>query len=512
MTLFTRTTLCHAALLLLCGGLSVACKSKKKDPREETAIRIHTAPVTAVAFSPDGLILASASEDRSIRMFNLEDGSLSTSAPREHSSSPLWGSGEGITALSFSPDSTRLAAGEYQYIRGPLANIFDVEAGELVDQYGVSPSMDAVSTSPVTSLEWHPTENLLVTGTGRDNDFGGVSVVNLESGETVDPPIIADRFGGVDDVAISPDGALLATVGRFDTLRIHGLPDEPDIAVLEESRHYPATVAFSPDGRFLATTGDEEIDALSAYRGVVYIWEVASGEMVTFIELSKLPFRTLAYSPDGDIIAAAGEDHLIYLVGAHSHELLDTMRGHVGPVNSVAFSPNGSTLASGSDDHYLRWWDVADLEDEPIVETDSGLDTDSDTLEMETDSSDTGEQETETDDTSMISTDSDTAGIIPDGGGPEDTGIDSDTIVDTASDSEGLNDAGDSTDAPTDGTDTTQGTDVDAPDSGVDDGGLTDTASDSDSTGGTDSSIDTATGTDGLVGDGGVDGGSDASI
>ncbi len=398
---------------------------KKKDPREEIAIKSHSGPVTSVAFSPDGQILASSSEDRTVRLFHLENGLLSTTIPPELSMSPLFGYGEGFSSISFSSDSSSLFAGEYQFFRGGVVNIFDLETGERFSELEVSPSF-------LNSISVHPTEALLACGFG--DDFGGTSLSDF-SDDSVS--IFSDDiYGGVEEVSFSPDGTLLASVGLYDTIRIHSIPDGDLLISTGYPSHHPVSLSFSPDGRFLATVGDDQLNSVSTFRGVIYVWEVSTGEMVRFIEVSRLPLRTLRFSPGGDLWAAAGEDALVYMVGAHSHVVLDSMRGHVEPVNTLSFSPDGQVLVSGSDDNYVRWWDISGFSDTP--DTDSLVDSESVTSSEDTSTS--LDTETIPDSDSSIVSESDSI-IDTDTPSLDSSILDSDTS-DTSDSSSDMPDAG----------------------------------------------------------------------
>ena len=104
------------------------------------------------------------------------------------------------------------------------------------------------------------------------------------------------------------------------------------------------SLAFSPDSTTLA----------SGTHAGVQLWDVVTGQSTTAFAGGNV--TSIAFSPNGDLLASGGSD--IWLWDVATGQLVATLTGHTGVVNSVAFSPDGDTLASGSRDGTVLLWDL----------------------------------------------------------------------------------------------------------------------------------------------------------
>ncbi len=349
------------------------CGPDAKDDRELAAIVLHSAPVTEVAFSPDATILASASEDDTVRLLdvtdlhlNFEPGSTSTFIPHELSSSPFVGHGAGFHSLDFSPLGDQIAAGCTDFALGEIVKVWDIETAERL-------AVLTGHSGPVLSLDYDPLAQVLAVGGGRLLEAGEITVEDLSG--TTSPVELGNTRGPVTDVAFSPDGSLLATAWGDGVVRVWNASDWTSAYDLAVDDHIPYSVAFSPDGARLASAGDDSGPGFDGHGGVLRIWDTIDGELLSSMDLGATPIHSISYSPDGSLIAAGGEAQRIIVVDAWNSQVQFTLRGHAGRVNSLEFSSNGQLLVSGADDNFIRFWYVGDVVGETC---DDGIDNDGD--------------------------------------------------------------------------------------------------------------------------------------
>ena len=203
---------------------------------------------------------------------------------------------------------------------------------------------------------------------------------------------LAGHQGAITQISVSPDGAILASVGLDRTMQLwetatgkllHKVTDDNnlfcvafgpdsrllaysgksrDITVYDAVRHRAVwtlrghlgttrDLSFSPDGARLASCGED---------GQVRIWDLASGRPIG-PSIARVQdgstITCVAFSPDGRQLATAGRDALVRLWDARSGVLIRTLRGHMKAVYDVAFSPDGRRLVSGGSD-CLRLWNL----------------------------------------------------------------------------------------------------------------------------------------------------------
>jgi WD40 repeat protein len=279
--------------------------------------------VYAVAFSPDGTILASSGLYETVRLWNVRTG---TEIRRLEGHSRL------VPSVAFSPDENILASGSFD----KTIRLWDIDTGtELKRLDGHSNYVESVAFSPngdiIASGSWDKTVRLWDVNTGTElKRFDG-------------------HFRRLFSVAFSPDGHTIASGSKDKTVRLWDVNTGTELKRLDGHSGFVESVAFSPDGHTIASGSSDK---------TIRLWDVDTGTELERFEGHSSWVRSVAFSPDGHTIASGSNDNTVRLWDINIGTELKRLDGHSQGVWSVAFSPDGYTLASGSSDGTVRLWDV----------------------------------------------------------------------------------------------------------------------------------------------------------
>ncbi|MGE0479972.1 MAG: hypothetical protein AB7Q17_05815 [Phycisphaerae bacterium] len=283
----------------------------------------HRQPVSAVRFSPDGKRLASGAGDDTVRVWDVSTWT-ETATLRGHSGR--------VRGLAFAPDGRRLFSAS---LDGTIRTWDPASRDTSGLRFKHTAGNYAVAFSP---------DGALLAGAGYD---GVLPVWDAKTGE-IRASWTAHSPQPVCMTAWSPDGERLASCSWDKTARVFDLKSHTELLKISHSAGV-GYVAWSPDGATIATACNDNR---------AHLWDAATGAAVRAFEGHAGRVNEVRFSRDGSRLVTAGGDKTARIWNVTTGACLHVLADHGGGVLSACFSPSGEHAATAAQDGAVQLWNA----------------------------------------------------------------------------------------------------------------------------------------------------------
>ncbi|WP_427157181.1 eIF2A-related protein [Aliinostoc sp. HNIBRCY26] len=285
----------------------------------------HQQQVNAIVFHPNGRILASASDDGTIKIWST-DGRLIENIITQSR----------LTAIAFSPNGKYLAVASADY----SLKIYAFDTGCLSPNCIKIIQNIPVHTNVITDIIFSPDSSMIAT-----SSFDATIKLWRVDGKLINTWIAHN--GWVNSITFSPDSKIIASGGEDKLLKLWRTDNGQLIQTLPGHTASITSVKFSHDGKYLVTGSRDQTIKLWNEQGKLIQTLIGHNNQVNHVD----------FSLDSQIIVSASADETIKLWRLDG-KLIKTISGHGEQVQDVKFSPNSQYIASASRDKTIRLWQV----------------------------------------------------------------------------------------------------------------------------------------------------------
>jgi hypothetical protein len=282
--------------------------------------KAHSNSVHSVSFSPDSQMLASASYDRTVKLWRTDGTLLQT----------FEGHSGAVNSVSFSPDGQMIASAS------------DDGTIKLWRTDGTLLQTFKGHNSGVWNVRFSPLDDQMLASASRDRHDRKVKLWRTDG--TLVQTFEGHQYG-VTSISFSPDGQMIASASDDGTMKLWHT-NGTLLQAFEGHKYLVSSISFSSDGQILAS---------GSYDRTVKLWRT-DGTLLQTLEGHSGRIISVNFSSDGQMLASASSDCMVKLWRTDG-TLIQAFEGHNNSAIGISFSPNGKKLALANPNGTVELWD-----------------------------------------------------------------------------------------------------------------------------------------------------------
>ena len=293
----------------------------------------HQDVVRTLAISSDGQFVFSASEDRTIRKWDISSGNLYRT---------FSGHAAGVNVIAISHDDSRVITGSDD----ATIMVWDSESGALLHAF-----LDHVGR--ILSICMMPDGKHVLSA----SEQGGLLLWRLSDGALIKRFPQTDT--GIWSICVLPDGLSAITASASNHIQVWNLETGLIEHTLSAHSDWVWDICLTPDGRHLISASEDQ---------TILVWDLSTFKVTQLLRGHLGGVRAVAVSPGGRYAVSASEDRSLKVWSLESGTIVRTFTGHDRWVWDVDITPNGLCAISASDDHSLKIWSIASQNYRPRID------------------------------------------------------------------------------------------------------------------------------------------------
>ncbi|PAX53025.1 nSTAND1 domain-containing NTPase [Brunnivagina elsteri] len=324
--------------------------------------KAHNSQINDVAISNDGEIIVSSSDDKTVRIWNLNKWSLNKNIKKQNQT---------IYSIDFNPNNKDFITAGWdgtvnfwennQQVKSFKAHESIISAIKFSHDGKIIATASADKTvklwnakthqliknltghkDRITSINFTPNDQIIATGSSDKT----AKLWQLSDGKLLHTLI--GHTEEITSISITSDGNYIATASADNTIKIWHLNGILQRTIAAH-KSLISTIAFSPDNQTLAS---------ASWDNSIKIWQVSNGKLINTLTEHSDGVTSLNFTPDSQILASASADNTIKLWNLADGTSLKTLIGYPSQINAIAFSSDTKTLVSGGETDGIMVWNL----------------------------------------------------------------------------------------------------------------------------------------------------------